>query len=318
MKALQFGCIVVAMTIVGINPTIEETLQKTLSVAPAHAATQAPFTIELPSALLFAALPTTLYPTFASREEDAAVPPEREQARPDEHESSPPDASAETPPPKGAFSYLVYYAYSELPPDKKPADTVLDSMKDIPLGTPIEEIKRVSDAFGLDFNFMKAVAKIESDFDPKQRTGSYIGLYQLSKYEFGKYGSGDILNSRDNSVAAAYKILTEGVMFELAAHKKPDFSDLYLIHQQGWQGAAEHMSHPERLAWKSMCATDEGQDKGEKWCKRAIWGNTLPSIKKIWKSVDKMTSGAFVDMWRERLAHFYTRYSEAVVSDANR
>ena len=38
MKALQFGCIVVAMTIVGINPTIEETLQKTLSVAPAHAA----------------------------------------------------------------------------------------------------------------------------------------------------------------------------------------------------------------------------------------------------------------------------------------
>ena len=84
MKALQFGCIVVAMTIVGINPTIEETLQKTLSVAPAHAATQAPFTIELPSALLFAALPDTLYPTFASREEDAAVPPQREQARPDE------------------------------------------------------------------------------------------------------------------------------------------------------------------------------------------------------------------------------------------
>ena len=65
-------------------------------------------------------------------------------------------------------------------------------------------------------------------------------------------------------------------------------------------------------------ATDEGQDKGEKWCKRAIWGNTLPSIKKIWKSVDKMTSGAFVDMWRERLAHFYTRYSEAVVGDTNR
>ena len=27
---------------------------------------------------------------------------------------------------------------------------------------------------------MKTVAKIESDFDPKQRTGSYIGLFQLS------------------------------------------------------------------------------------------------------------------------------------------
>ena len=28
---------------------------------------------------------------------------------------------------------------------------------------------------------MKAVAKIESDFNPRERTGSYIGLFQLSK-----------------------------------------------------------------------------------------------------------------------------------------
>ncbi len=48
---------------------------------------------------------------------------------------------------------------------------------------------------------MKAVAKVEFGFDPKQRTGSYIGLFQLSKYEFGKFGSGDILNPRDNAVA---------------------------------------------------------------------------------------------------------------------
>src|SRR5438105_9103823 len=40
---------------------------------------------------------------------------------------------------------------------------------------------------GLDFHFMKAVAKIESGFDPKQRTGSYIGLFQLSEYEFSKF-----------------------------------------------------------------------------------------------------------------------------------
>src|SRR6516165_1431689 len=72
-------------------------------------------------------------------------------------------------------SYLADYAYSEVPPDKKPADIVLDSLKDIPTGTPIQEIKRASDAFGLDFNFMRAIAKIESGFDPKQRTGSYIG-----------------------------------------------------------------------------------------------------------------------------------------------
>ena len=39
---------------------------------------------------------------------------------------------------------------------------------------------------------MKAVAKIESDFNPSERTGSYVGLFQLSKSEFRKYGSDNI------------------------------------------------------------------------------------------------------------------------------
>ncbi len=212
------------------------------------------------------------------------------------------------------LSYLADYVYSEVPPERKPADTVLDALKDIPIGKPIEEIKLASEAFGLDFNFMRAVAKIESDFDPKQRTGSYIGLFQLSKGEFKHYGSGDILNPRDNSVAAAYKFATAALLFELNTHKKATFSDLYLIHQQGTSGAEEHVNHPDRIAWKSMCATDEGREKGEKWCKRAIWGNTLPEMKHIWKSVDNLTSSAFVKMWQERVDRFYTRYSEATTN----
>jgi hypothetical protein len=217
-------------------------------------------------------------------------------------------AAAESP--KGNFAYLAYYAYSETPPPEKPADTVLNSLQDIPVGTPIEEIKHAADAFGLDFGYMKAVAKIESDFDPKQRTGSYIGLYQLSKYEFNRYGDGDILSARDNAIAAAYKIIVEAELFELRTHKHPTLSDLYLIHQQGIQGAEEHVSHPERIAWQSMCATEEGQQKGEKWCKRAIWQNTLPEIKKIWKSVDNLTSAGFVSMWEQRVADLYARYSK--------
>jgi hypothetical protein len=216
------------------------------------------------------------------------------------------------------LSYLSFYPYAELPPERKPADIVLDSLRDVQIGTVLEEIKRASDAFGLDFSFMRAVAKIESDFDPKQRTGSYIGLFQLSKYEFAKYGSGEITSPRDNAIAAAYKFVTEATLFELDTHKEPSFSYRYLIHQQGWQGAAEHVSQPDRIAWKSMCATDEGREKGEKWCKRAIWQNTLPTIKHLWKSVDKLTSGAFVDMWRERVDRLYTRYSEAVPKEANR
>ncbi len=209
---------------------------------------------------------------------------------------------------------LAYYVYSEVPPDEKPADTILNSMKDIPEGTPIEEIERVSDALGLDVTFMKAVAKIESGFDPKQRTGSYIGLYQLSNYEFAKYGSGDILDARENSAAGAYKIVTEAAIFEMESHKKPTRYDLYLIHQQGLGGAAEHVSHPDRVAWQSMCATEEGRQKGESWCKRAIWANTLPEVKKVWKTVDNLTSAAFVAMWHDRMDTFYSRYSQAVAA----
>ena len=131
------------------------------------------------------------------------------------------------------FRYLIYYVWSELPPPEKPADIVLSSLHDTPVGTPVEEIKRASDAFGLDVNFMKAVAKVESDFNPKQRTGSYIGRFRLSKDEFKQFGSGHILSPRDNAVAAAYKIITEGILFEWVTHKKPTLSDLYLIHQQG-------------------------------------------------------------------------------------
>ncbi|MGO9400968.1 MAG: transglycosylase [Xanthobacteraceae bacterium] len=248
---------------------------------------------------------------YADDERAAADAPEIKVATLDDPSFSARDYAVDAVP-KQNLTYLAYYAYSELPPEKKPADMVLDALKDVPVGTPVEEIKRAADAFGLDCTFMKTVAKIESDFDPKQRTGSYIGLFQLSKHEFAKYGSGEITNPRDNAIAAAYKFVNEATLFELDTHMNPSPSDLYLIHQQGWQGASEHVSHPERIAWQSMCATDEGKEKGEHWCKRAIWGNTLPTIKRIWKSVDKMTSAAFVQMWRERVDSLYARYSAAL------
>ena len=142
--------------------------------------------------------------------------------------------------------------------------------------------------------------------------GNQTGLPSRKKTR--KKISGDILNPRDNSVAAAYKFATAALLFELNTHKRATFSDLYLIHQQGTRGAEEHVNHPDRIAWKSMCATDEGREKGEKWCKRAIWANTLPEIKHIWKSVDNLTSSAFVTMWQERVHRFYSRYSEATAN----
>jgi hypothetical protein len=217
---------------------------------------------------------------------------------------------------KRELPYLKYYVYSELPPPEKPAKIALEAYSDVPLGTPIEEIKRAAYAFGLDQNFLKAVAKVESDFRPSERTGSYIGLFQLSRAEFKKYGSGDIINPRDNAIAAAAKFINEATLFEMVTNRVPTYSDLYLIHQQGWEGAAEHISHPQRLAWKSMCATDEGMEKGERWCKHAIWWNTLPAVKHEWKSVDRLTSGAFVAMWRDRIDNLYARYTEAQTEQA--
>ncbi|MBU6463842.1 MAG: transglycosylase [Bradyrhizobium sp.] len=185
----------------------------------------------------------------------------------------------------------------------------LAALSDVPIGTPVQEIDRAAEVFGLDANFMKTVAKIESDLNPRERTGSYIGLFQLSKSEFRQYGSGNILNPRDNAMAAARKFITEAALFEETTHRKLTFADLYLIHQQGLEGAAEHISHPEQIAWKSVCATHEGMAKGPRWCKRAIWGNTLPAVKRQYNSVDRLTSGAFVAMWRDRIDMLLSHYA---------
>jgi hypothetical protein len=344
MKILQVACILIAITVIAVCQPL---IAKRLIVTPPSAAPETETTSALPNTQASAAttappVAETVVPAVTAVRRVSSVPvvippaafsprelayefgvapaAEVKVATLEEPDFSMRDAGGSTrdtaaePAPTQNLTYVAYYVYSELPPEKRPADIVLDSLKNVPQGTVIEEIKRAADAFGLDFNFMKTVAKIESDFDPKNRTGQYIGLFQLSKQEFAKYGSGEITNARDNAIAAAYKFVNEATLFELDTHKNPSPSDLYLIHQQGWQGASEHVQHPERVAWQSMCATDEGKEKGERWCKRAIWGNTLPDIKRVWKSVDKMSSAAFVQMWRERVDSLYARYAAAVTA----
>jgi hypothetical protein len=319
VKAVRLTSLTVAaavIVVVAVTASVQTILKNPLTAAPPNAAidlersVQAPAAAELSTVLAGLSRPE---PSFPLQEEPAAA---ADKALAKVDESVPAQDYSQAPAPaKRDLSYLHYYIYSELPPTEKPADIVLGSLQDMPAGSSVEEIKHAAEAFGIDFTFMKAIAKIESDFDPKQRTGSYIGLFQLSKYEFRSYGSGDILTARDNAITAAYKFLAEAALFEWHTRKKPTFIDLYMIHQQGWQGAAEHVAHPERIAWKSMCATDEGREKGEKWCKRAVWGNTLPDVKHVWKSVDKLTSGAFVTMWRQRIEQLYSRYSQAALTE---
>ena len=84
----------------------------------------------------------------------------------------PPQMLPETPAPVTQdFRYLIYYVWSELPPAEKPAAIVLRSLKDIPVGTPVEEIKRASDAFGLDSNFMKRLPRSSPVSTPSNAPG---------------------------------------------------------------------------------------------------------------------------------------------------
>jgi predicted GIY-YIG superfamily endonuclease len=176
---------------------------------------------------------------------------------------------------------------------------------------PRDEIRQAASLYGLDLAMMMSIAKVESDFNPRVRTGSYKGLFQLSDYEFNKYGDGSIWDARDNARAAAHMFLVQAEKFRWALGHYPDYAERYMVHQQGIQGAIEHYTHPERVAWQSMCATDEGVLKGEQWCKKCIWGNLLPQWKDAFGSVDKISSGDFVNLWTARIDHLANKFSVA-------
>src|SRR3974390_1931223 len=178
-------------------------------------------------------------------------------------------------------------------------------------GEPRDEIREAASLYGLDVAMMMSIAKVESNFNPNARTGSYKGLFQLSDYEFKKYGGGSIGDARDNARAAAHMFLVQPEKFKWALGHYPDYAERYMVHQQGIQGAIEHYTHPERVAWQSMCATDEGVLKGEQWSKRCIWGNLLPQWKDAFGNVDKISSRDFVSLWTGRINHLADRYSVA-------
>ena len=174
------------------------------------------------------------------------------------------------------------------------------------------EIEQAAKLFDVDVQMMKAFAKIESGYNPKSKTGSYKCLFQLSDWEFAKYWKGDIYDIRDCSIAAARKFATEAAQFEKDVGRKATAAEIYCIHQQGYQGCAFHYDAPDQLAWKNMYLTGEGQEKGEKWARKAIWGNVPSDIKnQIKGGLEALTSGQFIALWTERVNRFMARKVEA-------
>ena len=159
--------------------------------------------------------------------------------------------------------------------------------------------------YGLNPQALRAFARIESSGNPKVQTGSYKGLFQLSDGEFRRYGGrGDIFDPAANADAAGAKLAAETQRLEKRLGRTPTAGDVYLVHQQGEGGALEHRRNPDRPAWQSMYATAEGQKKGEKWSKLAIWGNIPHSERKQFGSVENVTSRDFMKLWNDKVARF--------------
>jgi hypothetical protein len=162
--------------------------------------------------------------------------------------------------------------------------------------------------FGLDPQTFAALAGIESGFNPKARAGSYRGLFQLSKREFNKYGSGNILNAEDNAKAAAKKMKADQKYFKNEVGRNPSATELYLMHQQGRAGLAAHSAKPEEVAWKNIrpfysdqAAKARGFKSGDAYAKAAVWGNLPAQAKKRFGSVDNVTSADFIKWWDGRV-----------------
>ncbi len=165
---------------------------------------------------------------------------------------------------------------------------------------------------GIDPALMKTIMRIESSGKASEQTGSYKGLFQLSDREFSRHGgSGSIFDPEQNTMAAANKLARESLAFREKYGREPKPIDVYMMHQQGEAGYGKHLENPDQPAWKNMLATGEGQQKGEAWAKKAIWGNLPKSEKDRLGSVENVTSRDFVNSWGQRIEGGGPEYLDA-------
>jgi hypothetical protein len=166
----------------------------------------------------------------------------------------------------------------------------------------LDILQSVAQATGVPFDVFRTFGTIESSLNPRARTGSYKGLFQLSSGEFNRYSNGgDIYNPEDNAYAFAGLVKQNAQYFKQETGRDPDTFDLYMMHQQGRAGYMEHLANPDQPAWQSMYATGEGQQKGESWARRAIWGNLPSSAKRVYGNVNNVTSQDFLNAWKARI-----------------
>lgn len=168
-----------------------------------------------------------------------------------------------------------------------------------------DALEKAAEATGMSLPFLRAIAFIESSGNPKAQESRkiYKGLFQLSNEGFRKHGGkGNIFDPHQNAMAGAKFLRHTRDQLERRLERKPTDAEVYLAHQQGVSGSTAHINHRDRLAWRSMHSTTEGRKRGETWSRRAIWANLPAAERKRHGSVEKITSGDFVDFWAARFA----------------
>jgi len=143
--------------------------------------------------------------------------------------------------------------------------------------------------------YMPRYVHIESGGNQNARTGSYTGVLQMGPSERAQYGGNDL-------AAGARMYADKYNWFKSKYGRDPSPTELYMVNQQGQGGLAAHMANPDGLAWRNMAQTAEGQQKGDAWAKKAIWGNVPDDVKANYPGgVDSLTSRQFMDLWNNKV-----------------
>ena len=173
-------------------------------------------------------------------------------------------------------------------------------------------IDRYAAKAGVDPKWMHQVMKIESGGDPRNTTGSYKGLFQLSEKEFRDHGgTGSIYDPEQNIAAAATMFAKQKAAFKAKFDRDPKPIDMYMIHQQGAAGHEAHVSNPEGKAWQNV----RKYYKSDEVAKAAIWGNIPDRDKAQFGSVENVTSAAFVnDVWGKRIEGGDAEFGGAIMA----
>ena len=127
-----------------------------------------------------------------------------------------------------------------------------------------------------------------------------IGLFGAITNLRGRYPA-KARDVRDNAVAAAYKFLTEA----RCSSGTPTASRLSATASDPTSRAGRALRSASAIAsgspGQSMCATDEGKEKGDRWCKRASGSNASGSqvVLGVGRRTAVLCSFARL-MWRQR------------------